>query len=349
MDINRILAFAPADPLDPGSTKLHIYPIMPNNNTNAAVLGATGYTGQEVVRLLRNHPRMRLVSATSESEAGKRVPGTGLSYVSSNDVRLDETDLVFTCLPHGESGEWSMRARESGARVVDLSSDLRAGRAGAVYGVPELWRESIRGQPLIANPGCYPTGVLLSMAPLLAAGLVDLSRPVIIDAASGVTGAGRGAKRDYLFGEVAEDYRAYSVGNVHRHVPEIAAGLGRISGGRGPEFVFTPHLLPVRRGILETLYVPVMDGVTTAATVEACARAYADEPLIEVVEEGLPPLREVVGRNAVAIGFSEVVGLTSPMVVCVVAFDNLLKGAAGQAVQNANLMIGYPELDGIPL
>ena len=322
---------------------------MSNNKLSATVLGATGYTGQEVVRLLRNHPRMRITAATSESEAGHRVPGTDLTYVSSNDVKLEDTDLVFTCLPHGESGEWSIRARQAGARVVDLSADLRAGRAGAVYGVPELWRDSIRGQTLIANPGCYPTGVLLSLAPLIAAGLVDLTRPVIIDAASGVTGAGRGAKRDYLFGEVAEDYRAYSVGNVHRHVPEIAAGLGRISGGRGPEFVFTPHLLPVRRGILETLYVPVVEGVTPSSAVEVCSAAYADEPLIEVAEKGLPALREVVGRNIVAIGFNEVAGLSAPMVICVVAFDNLLKGAAGQAVQNANLMVGYPELGGIPL
>jgi N-acetyl-gamma-glutamyl-phosphate reductase len=322
---------------------------MMNKNVKAAVLGATGYTGQEVVRLLRHHPYMTLSVATSESSAGAAVPGTGLRYVASDDVNLGETDLVFTCLPHGESGRWSMRAREAGARVVDLSSDLRAGQHGAVYGVPELWRETIRGQSLIANPGCYPTGVLLSMGPLLTDGLLDCTRPLIIDAASGVTGAGRGAKREYLFGEVADDYRAYAVGNVHRHVPEIGAGLARLGGGDTPEFVFTPHLLPVRRGILETMYVPVTAGVTAADLVASCVAAYAGEAFVEVMVEGVPTLRDVSGRNVLSIGFAEVGGVTSPLVICVAAFDNLLKGAAGQAMQNANLMFGRNEAEGLPL
>jgi N-acetyl-gamma-glutamyl-phosphate reductase len=327
----------------------HIYPKMMNNNVRAAVLGATGYTGQEMVRLIRQHPRISIAAATSESEAGAPVPGTALSYVSTGDLVLDETDLVFTCMPHGESGVWAMRAREAGARVVDLSSDLRAGQHGAVYGVPELWRDTIRDQPLIANPGCYPTGILLAMAPLLRDGLMDRTRPLIVDAASGVTGAGRGAKREYLFGEVADDYRAYGVGNVHRHVPEIAAGLSRLAGGDTVEFVFTPHLLPVRRGILETMYIPVEEGAAPADLAGSCATAYAGEPFVEVMAEGLPTLRHVVGRNVVTIGFAKVEGVTSPLVICVVAFDNLLKGAAGQAMQNANLMLGRDELEGIPL
>jgi N-acetyl-gamma-glutamyl-phosphate reductase len=268
--------------------------------------------------------------------------------VAADDVRLEEAELVFTCLPHGESGEWSLRARGAGSRVVDLSADLRDGRNGAVYGVPELWREAIRGQPLIANPGCYPTGILLTLTPLLQAGLVDATRALIIDAASGVTGAGRSAKREYLFGEVADDYRAYSVGNVHRHVPEIERGLARVSGGQAPEFVFTPHLLPVRRGILETMYVPVKAGVTAAEARQVCAAAYAEEPLLEVLDRGLPTLRQVVHRNVVAVGFEPVERVTAPLVMAVAAFDNLLKGAAGQAVQNANLMLGYEELEGIP-
>ncbi len=324
---------------------------MVNNShpTRTAILGASGYTGQEVLRLLRNHPRFRLSSVTSESEKGGRVPGTALRYVASDDVRLEDAELVFACLPHGESGAWSARAQAAGARVVDLSADLRAGAQGAVYGVPELWRDCIRGRTLVANPGCYPTGVLLALAPLITQGLVDASRPVLIDAASGVTGAGRSAKREYLFGEVAEDYRAYAVGNTHRHVPEIAAGLARIAGGDAPEFVFTPHLLPVRRGILETLYVPVQSGVTPAQAIAASCAAYAAEPCINVLEEGLPSLRAVVCTNRLAIGFAEVVGVRAPLLTCVVAFDNLLKGAAGQALQNANLMLGYPELEGIPL
>ena len=338
---------------------MHVYPRNMNNHTAsraaattasaaAAVIGASGYTGQEVVRLLRAHPHIRLVAATSESERGQRVPGTALQYVAPEDVKL-EADLVFTCLPHGESGAWSVRAHEAGARVVDLSADLRAGGHGAVYGVPEFWRDAIRVGSLIANPGCYPMGILFSLAPLLRAGMVDLTRTVIIDAASGVTGAGRSAKREYLFGEVADDYRAYAVGNAHRHVPEIAQALARVNGGAAPEFVFTPHLLPVRRGILETLYIPVVAGVTPLAAVSACATAYAAEPMVEIERTGLPSLRQVVGRNVMAIGFSAVSGVSAPMLVCVAAFDNLLKGAAGQAVQNANVMSGWGELEGIPL
>jgi N-acetyl-gamma-glutamyl-phosphate reductase len=169
---------------------------------------------------------------------------------------------------------------------------------------------------------------------------------VIVDAASGVTGAGRNTRRDLLFGEVAEDYRAYGVGNRHRHVPEIAAGLARVGGGT--EFVFTPHLLPVRRGILETMYVPVAAGADAAAVLAACRAAYAEEPFVEVREE-LPSLRDVVGRNVVALGAAEVAGLSEPLVLLIAAFDNLIKGAAGQAVQNANLMLGLEEREGLPL
>jgi N-acetyl-gamma-glutamyl-phosphate reductase len=319
-----------------------------NNSAIATIVGATGYTGQEVLRLIASHPGIRLGAATSESDAGAPVLGTRLRYVGVAEVDFGSTDVVFSCLPTGASAEWSLRAREAGARVVDLSADLRSGHGGAVYGVPELWRETIRSTPLVANPGCYPTGILLSLAPLLAGGLVDGSRPVIIDAASGVTGAGRSAKRELLFGEVADDYRAYGVGNAHRHVPEIAAGLARIAGGAAPEFVFTPHLLPVRRGILETLYVPVMAGVSAADAVAQVAEAYRDEPFVDVLETGLPSLRQVIGRNRLAIGFSDVAGVSAPLVLCVVAFDNLLKGAAGQAVQNANLMLGYAETAGVP-
>jgi N-acetyl-gamma-glutamyl-phosphate reductase len=320
-----------------------------NKNILAAVLGASGYTGQELVRLLRRHPGLSLQWATSESEAGQRVHGTRLQYVPATEVPLAEADLVFTCLPHGDAEVWSLRAHGEGARVVDLSADLRAGKAGAVYGVPELWRESIQGGDLVANPGCYPTGVLLTLAPLIRSGLIAPGRPVVIDAASGVTGAGRALKRDMLFGEVADDYRAYGVGNTHRHVPEIAAGLARIGGAAAPEFVFTPHLLPVRRGILETLYVPVANGVDALDVLSALRSAYAGEAFIDVHEHGLPSLRDVVGHNTVAIGCARVERLTEPMVLCVAAFDNLLKGAAGQALQNANLMLGYAEQEGLPL
>ncbi|NJD11427.1 MAG: N-acetyl-gamma-glutamyl-phosphate reductase [Gemmatimonadetes bacterium] len=311
----------------------------------AGVIGATGYTGLEVVRLIRAHPALRLVFATSESEAGRAAGGTDLRYVPAETAPLAEVDVVFSCLPSGESGLWAVRAAAAGLAAVDLSADLREPGTGAVYGLPELWRDEVRGARLIANPGCYPTGILVGLAPLLRAGLVDRGRSLIIDAASGVTGAGRNARRDLLFGEVAEDYRAYGVGNRHRHVPEIGVGLARLAGPA--EFVFTPHLLPIRRGILETIYVPVPDGVNAAVLAAACRTAYAAEPFVAVLDE-LPAVRDTVGRNVVALGFADVAGQSQRLVLLVAAFDNLLKGAAGQAIQNANLMLGLPEQEGLP-
>jgi len=317
-----------------------------NRTLRAGILGATGYTGQETVRLVRGHPRLELAFVTSEAEAGRPVGGNGLRYVRAADAPLAEVDVVFSCLPTGESGTWAVRAAAAGAVAIDLSADLRESGSGAVYGLPELWREEVRGARLVANPGCYPTGVLLGLAPLLSAGLVDRSRSVIVNAASGVTGAGRNARRDLLFGEVAEDYRAYGVGNRHRHVPEIAAGLARLAGPT--EFVFTPHLLPIRRGILETIYIPAPSGVTAGMMAEACRSSYAGEAFVEV-HDGLPSLKDVRGRNVVALGFADVEQVSQTLVLLVSAFDNLLKGAAGQAVQNANLMLGLNEQEGLPL
>jgi N-acetyl-gamma-glutamyl-phosphate reductase len=314
---------------------------------SAAVIGATGYTGQEIVALLARHPRLRATFVSSESEAGRAAPGGRLRYVRAADVPFGGVAVAFICAPHGEAERWALGARLAGARVVDLSSDLRDGRHGAVYGLPELRRDAVRGAELVANPGCYPTGVLLALTPLLAAGLLDSGRPTVVDAASGVTGAGRSAKRDLLFGEVAEDYRAYGVGNTHRHVPEIARGLAAVAGCEVP-FVFTPHLLPVRRGILETMYVPVREGVGVGEVRAVWRDAYGGEPFVEVWEEGLPSLRSTVGRNAVALGVSVVERVSPPLLLMVASFDNLVKGAAGQALQNANLMLGLCEVEGLP-
>jgi N-acetyl-gamma-glutamyl-phosphate reductase len=209
-------------------------------------------------------------------------------------------------------------------------------------------RDAVRGAALVANPGCYPTGIVLALAPLLRGALLDTTRPVVVDAASGVTGAGRSARRDLLFGDVAEDYRAYGVGNTHRHVPEIARGLARVNGGGGAPFVFTPHLLPVRRGILETMYVPLRAGADRAAVLAAYRDAYGQEPFVDVLADGLPGLRETTGRNVVMLGAAPVTGVDAPLLLVVAAFDNLMKGAAGQAVQNANLMFGFEETEGLP-
>jgi len=309
------------------------------------VIGASGYTGRELVSLIGRHPRMRLVFATSESEAGAALPGGRGRYVRAEDVDFRSADLVFCCLPTGQSGEWALRAREAGVRVVDLSGDLRSGTAGAVYGLPEFWRDEVRGAELVANPGCYPTGALIGLAPALRSGVVDPSRPIVIDAASGVTGAGRSPRRDLLFAEVAEDYRAYGVGNGHRHVPEIGRGLARL-GGSAP-FIFTPHLLPIRRGILETIYVPLAERLDAGDAWRLWADAYVGEPFVEVREPGvLPSVAEAVHRNVVVVGVAGV-EVEPPTLLVVVALDNLVKGAAGQAIQNANLMLGLEETEGL--
>lgn len=320
---------------------------MHNYTKTAGILGASGYTGQELVGLLLRHPGLEIAFATSEAEAGKLLPGTGLRYVSAADVELGAADLVFSCLPSDESGAWAHKAAGAGARAIDLSADLRARGSGAVYGLPELWREEVTGAHLVANPGCYPTGVMLGLAPAVKAGLIDHGYPIVIDAASGVTGAGRSARRDLLFGEVSEDFRAYGVGNVHRHVPEMKQGLGRLNGGP-PQFVFTPHLLPVRRGILETMYVPLVEQLTPAQAVAFWSEHYAGEPFIEICADELPTLRRVVHRNVISVGFSSVSDVERPMLIVVAAFDNLVKGAAGQALQNANLMLGFTETMGLP-
>lgn len=321
--------------------------MMHKNTKTTGILGASGYTGQELAALLMRHPCFDLRFVTSEAEAGKLMPGTDLRYASAGSVDLGSVDIVFSCLPADESGAWALKAAEAGAKVVDLSHDLRGGKGGAIYGLPELWREEIANAQIVANPGCYPTGVMLGLAPAVKGGLIDHGYPIVIDAASGVTGAGRSAKRELLFGEVSEDFRAYGVGNSHRHVPEMKKGLGRLNGGP-PQFVFTPHLLPVRRGILETMYVPLVQELAPEDAVALWSEHYASEPFVEVCEGELPTLRRVLHRNIVSIGFSSVVDVERPMLIVVAAFDNLVKGAAGQALQNANLMLGFEEVMGLP-
>jgi N-acetyl-gamma-glutamyl-phosphate reductase len=319
------------------------------SKVRVGVLGATGYAGREAVRLLAGHGGATLAVATSESEAGQPLRGgAGVTLTRLAEAELGGCDVVLSCLPHGESARWGERAREAGARLVDLSADLRvAGDAtpewarGAVYGLPELHREAIRRADVVANPGCYPTAAILALAPLLRAGLV--AGPVIINAASGVTGAGRSPKRELLFAEVAEDFRAYGVGNTHRHLAEMRDQTARL--GAAPELVFTPHLLPVRRGILETIHVPLRE--MPADPLALWTAAYHAEPFVEVLAERAPSLADVVGSNRVAIGVFPVAGVASPMLTVVAAIDNLLKGAAGQAIQNVNLMFGLDEREGL--
>ena len=322
------------------------------------VFGATGYAGRELIGLLARHPRVELVFATSESEAGTPLRAVDraappLTLVHADDAPLGDCDAVFSCLPHGASMPLVERARAAGARVVDLSNDLRVPgpetpgwAADVVYGLPELYRDDIAGSELVANPGCYPTAAILGLAPLVRRGLV--AGPVIIDAASGISGAGRSPKRHLLFAEAAEDFRAYGVGNTHRHLNEMRAEVGKLAGdAAAPELVFTPHLLPVKRGILETIYVPLATDLDAEEAIGLWSDDYADEPFVEVLADRLPGLVDVAKSNRVSIGVSTIAGTTAPLLIVVAAIDNLVKGASGQAVQNLNLMFGWPETEGL--
>ena len=313
-----------------------------NAATPVAVLGASGYVGRELLGLLEGHPGVRLAFATSEND--QSVAGHPTIPLAEADGHWEEAHLVFSCLPHGVSAAAVERARAAGKRVVDLSADLRLAD-GVVYGLTEVYREALPQAPLVANPGCYPTASLLAVLPFARAGLLDPSRPLIIDAASGVSGAGRNPRRDLLFSEVAEDYRAYAVGNEHRHLSEITGQLAAVAGP--VDVVFTPHLLPVRRGILATIHLPLVRPLSRAEAEEVLLDAYGEEPCIRVFRGEVPALRDVIYRNRLALGVVPVQHVSQPMVTVVGALDNLVKGAAGQAVQNMNVMLGFPETRGL--
>jgi N-acetyl-gamma-glutamyl-phosphate reductase len=307
------------------------------------VLGASGYVGQELLRLVARHPAAQIAFATAEAGAGEVMEGITLQSV--DDAPLARAEIVLSALPHGVSGRYVREARTIGKRVVDLSADFRLS-AEAVYGLTEVTRSHLPAAALVANPGCYPTAALLALLPLARHDLIDPDRAVVIDAASGVTGAGRAPKRELLFGEVAEDFRAYGAGNAHRHLPELKATLERESGFTG-DVVFTPHLLPVKRGILETIYVPLTRPLDQAGAEQLYDGAYAAEPCVTVLHGALPSLKDVVYRNRVALGVAPVANVRRPGLTVIAAIDNLVKGAAGQAIQNMNVMLGLPETAGL--
>ena len=317
------------------------------NKIPVGVLGASGYAGRELSALILRHPMLSLAFAAANEQRGTtaRIAGRDVPFIAADDVSLSQAELVFSALPHGASKEWVGRIREAGVRAIDLSADLRPGNGceGIAYGLTELNRESVRGASLVANPGCYPTSILVALAPLFERGLVADGATIIANSASGVSGAGNSPKRELLFGEIAENYRAYGVGNTHRHLNEMSATLE--SWGANADLVFTPHLLPVARGILSTITVPLSRPIDDVLA--PWREAYANEPFIEVSDEQ-PTLRDVVYRNVVRIGASAIAATRTPMLLVTSAIDNLLKGAAGQAVQNANLMLGLDETAGLP-
>lgn len=312
------------------------------------ILGASGYAGRELCALVLRHPRLTLAFASANEQRGKtaELPGGGqVTFLATDDAPLADANLVFSSLPHGASKEWVDRSRSAGAKVVDLSSDLRIGHgaAGVPYGLTEVKREAIRPADVVANPGCYPTAILLGLLPLLERRLVAPGATIGASAASGVTGAGFSARTELLFGEVTENYRAYGVGNTHRHLTEMRAMLGDL--GSDADLLFTPHLLPTARGILATMTVPLVQPIGDPAAL--WRSRYAGEPFIEIVDTP-PELRHVNHRNVVRIMVAPVAHVRTPTVLVLSAIDNLMKGAAGQAMQNANLMLGLDETMGLP-
>jgi len=318
--------------------RTHIHPSVP-----VGVVGANGYTGREVLAVLASHPDVTVRFATSRSEAGNPSPIPGLTLRDPDDVAPEDARVLFLCVPHGEARAWVERFRGSAVKIVDLTADHRPGsgaEAGVTYGLAEVEAEAVSSASVVANPGCYPTGVLLSLLPLRDEGLIDLERPVVVNAASGVTGAGRTPRTDLLFAEVHGDFRAYGIGNGHRHLLEMRALLPDV------QLLFTPHLLPVPRGILETITLPVARGVDARAVKDAWRSAYGESGAVRTLDQA-PSLSDVVSTDRLLLSAHDNVGLAEPLVTVVAALDNLGKGAAGQAVQNMNLMLGLDPLAGV--
>jgi N-acetyl-gamma-glutamyl-phosphate reductase len=337
---------------------------MADNKLRIAILGASGYTGAELVRLLSRHPHVTIVALTADRQAGKPAaevfPQMMLADLPAltkiDEVDWSGVDFAFCCLPHGLTQEVIAKLPKH-LRIVDLSADFRLSdiesyatwyghahhapdlQKEAVYGLTELNRDAVRKARLVANPGCYPTAAQLPLIPLIEAGLIDAS-DIIIDAKSGVSGAGRDAKQGSLFTEVADGIHAYGVAG-HRHAPEIEQGLSEAAGK--PIIVnFTPHLMPMSRGILATIYVKLAPGATVDTLRAALSDRYGKEYFVKVLPNGTAPAtRHVRGSNFVimSVHADRVPGRAILMAV----EDNLVKGASGQAVQNMNVMAGFPE------
>lgn len=334
------------------------------------IIGASGYTGAELARILLSHPECKLTLATSRKFAGTPLSEVFPHLRELTDVVCeagtvsewaDKADLFFTAVPHGTAMEVVPDLLARGKKVVDLSADFRIHDQAvyekwyvphrspellptAVYGLPELYRDEIATADLIANPGCYPTSIILGLTPLLEAQAI-LPSPIIADSKSGTTGAGRGLSTGTLFCEVHDGFRPYKVGRSHRHIPEIEQEL-TLRAGSPLQLSFTPHLLPIARGILSTISAPIAPGFDPARLQQLFTERWGKERFVRVVANGsLPATQYVRGSNFcdLAVTFEEETG----RVVVLSAIDNIVKGASGQAVQNMNLMCGFPEESGL--
>lgn len=334
------------------------------------IIGASGYTGVELARLLAGHPEVCLTAATSRQYAGKPMAEVfpnlrkRVDIVCENlgvDELIDRAEFFFCAVPHKTAMDIVPQLLAAGKKVVDLSADFRLHDAAvyeawyqphsspqflaeAAYGLPELYRDSVRKARLTANPGCYPTSAILPLTPLLRAGLIDPST-VIIDSKSGTSGSGRSANVGSLYCEVADGFRAYKVGGVHRHTPEIEQELS-LAAGKPVTVTFTPHLLPISRGILSTIYATLTPAGREADLHAVLNKAYDAEPFVRVLPAGTVPATQYVrGSNCCDIGIE--VDKRTGRVIVLSAIDNIVKGASGQAIQNMNLMNGFDETTGL--
>ena len=351
------------------------------SKVKVGVIGASGYSGEELVRLLLTHPSVELAAVTSRQYAGQTVAQIFPKFAnhpSARSLRFTEPNaellskaaqIVFLALPHGVAAEYAVPLLENGCQVIDLSADFRLKSAAmykefyahdhpapdllarSVYGMPEIYRAQIAGATLIASPGCYPTSILLPIIPLLKAGLIH-DTGIIADSLSGVSGAGRKAEAEYLFVECNESVRPYGIPK-HRHISEIEQELS-IAAGSQVTIQFTPHLIPVNRGILSTIYVAPAKHFSSAGEMAALAEeigrcyrlAYASEPFVRLLEgKALPDTKNVVGTNVIELAWR--LDQRTGRLIVMSAIDNLVKGASGQAIQAMNVVCGFPETTGL--
>jgi N-acetyl-gamma-glutamyl-phosphate reductase len=344
---------------------------MANEKIDVGIVGASGYGGGELIRLLARHPRARVATAVSETYKDRPVSAAWPGLAGQSDLtfrpygdgsEVAQCDVVFLAMENGKAMETAPHLLEAGCKVVDLSADFRFAdvsvykswykldhaspewAARAEYGLPELNADVVRRASLIGNPGCYPTASILGLAPLMADGAVDPAS-IVIDAKSGVSGAGRSKfALDYHFPEVNESVSAYKIAGTHRHTAEIERVLGELAGSAFP-VTFTPHLIPMTRGILATCYATLRESMAEDALTARYREYYRASPFVVVLDEGLPATKHTLGSNRCHIGLA--VDARMNRVTVVAAIDNLVKGMAGQAIQNMNLMCGFAETAGL--
>jgi len=337
--------------------------------TRVGIIGATGYTGVELLRLLLHHPEVEVTALTSQKYAGTPIDQVFPSLMKRVPLKCEELDVdtisrkadfIFTAVPHKTAMEVVPLFHRRGKRIVDLSADFRFRSAAvyekwyqphtgadllseSVYGLPELHREKIRNAKIVGNPGCYPTGALLGLIPLVKKGVISLEN-IVVDSKSGVSGAGRDVVLGSLFCEVNDGVKAYKV-FAHRHTPEIDQELSQLAQ-KEINVTFVPHLIPMDRGILSTLYVHLTKKMKTEGLLNLFQEVYREEPFIRIHPKGeLPNTKDVRGSNLCDVGVT--VNDSDARAVIVTAIDNLVKGASGEAVQNMNIMLGYPETTGL--